>query len=80
MKLFISVCLLCVSGFSFAECPSTMSEEKLIECIMIEGSGANYQDWLSKFNNPDNTRDSVVSEITGEDIRKIKPASGSKSQ
>ena len=80
MKFFISVCLLCVSGVSIAECPSSMDEEKLIECIMIEGSGANYQDWLAQYNEPVKANDKLVSKITGKDIRELKPAAGGKIQ
>ncbi len=33
----------------FAECPLNMPQEKLVECLAVEGSGENYQDYQQKF-------------------------------
>ncbi|MDH5483931.1 MAG: hypothetical protein OEY43_01750 [Gammaproteobacteria bacterium] len=45
---------------------------------MIEGSGANYQEWLEKFNENLSVSEPApeISPITGTDIRSIKPAAG----
>ena len=37
-----------VAGSAFAECPSNLDTDQLIECITVEGSGANYQSWKKK--------------------------------
>ena len=45
LNLFIASCSLSLSAPSFAECPDTLNTEKMVECITVEGSGADYQDW-----------------------------------
>lgn len=83
MKLIISVTtgllsILVTSTIAYAYCPDNLDQEKMTECIMIEGSGANYQDWLAHFHSKDNINyeQSTVSPITGKDIVEIKPAAG----
>lgn len=83
MKLIISVTtgllsFLATSTIAYAYCPDNLNQAKMTECIMIEGSGANYQDWLAHYNSKDNINyeQSTVSPITGKDILKIKPAAG----
>ncbi len=78
MKLLIGVCAISISGVVYAECPNSLSTEKLVECVTIEGAGENYQDWLAEFNKVDSNDliASNVSPITGEDIRSVKPAAG----
>lgn len=63
---------LTLSGTAFAECPSNLNADQLVECITVEGSGANYQSWQKKF---DKLADST-SPITGKKIADIKPAAG----
>jgi hypothetical protein len=45
LDLLIAACSLSLSGAAFAECPGTLTAEKMSECIKVEGSGKNYQDW-----------------------------------
>jgi hypothetical protein len=45
IKILTGMCAFFLSGVAFAECPSDQNTEKMIECITVEGSGANYQDW-----------------------------------
>ena len=47
MKIIIltGMCAFFLSSVVLAECPSGLNTEKTIECITVEGSGANYQDW-----------------------------------
>ena len=47
-SLFVGVMMIFTSA-AFASCPLNMEEEKLIECLTIEGSGENYQDYQQKF-------------------------------
>lgn len=77
-KLLVGVCVFFVSGAAIAECPDHLNAEKTVECLTIEGSGANYQDWLAKFNTTETEMvvASTISPITGSDVRNIKPASG----
>lgn len=30
---------------AYANCPSNLDVDQLVECIAVEGSGSNYQDW-----------------------------------
>ena len=64
---------LTLSGAAFAECPSNLNADQLVECITVEGSGANYQNWQKKF---DKLADTSASPITGEKLVDIKPAAG----
>jgi len=78
LKLLIGVCALSISGVVYAECPNSLSTEKLMECVTIEGAGENYQDWLAEYNAQDST-DLIatnISPITGKDIRSVQPAAG----
>jgi len=81
-KLFISLCVFSVSGVAYANCPDSLNSEKMAECITIEGSGTNYQDWLADFNNgaSSETTVSTISPITGTDVRTIQPASGNNTE
>ena len=47
MKIIIltGMCAFFLSGAALAECPSDLNTENMVECITVEGSGANYQDW-----------------------------------
>ena len=65
---------LSVSGAAFAECPSNLDTDQLVECITIEGSGANYQSWKKKHDKLADT--STTSPITGENIVSVAPAAG----
>jgi len=38
-----------VAGPVFANCPSNLEADKLIECITIEGSDSNYQNWEKSY-------------------------------
>ncbi len=81
LKLLVGACVLFISSLVYAECPKDLNVEKMVECLTIEGSGENYQDWLVEFNQADTTETttataSTISPITGSDIRNIKPASG----
>ena len=42
------LCGLLISGSTFAYCPDGQNAEKIVECIIIEGAGENYQDWSKK--------------------------------
>ncbi len=79
-KLLISACFFLMSGAVFANCPDNFKAEKMAECITVEGSGANYQDWQKNEyrHNLETNADmaSMVSPITGTDIRTLKPAAG----
>ena len=52
----------------------------MVECITVEGSGADYQDWQKNeyLINLDTSNEvaSTVSPITGTDVRTLKPAAG----
>ena len=72
------LCGLLISGSTFAYCPKGQNVEKTVECITIEGSGANYQDWSKEMYGEPEKDNSMVSKITGEDIRKSLPAAGTK--
>ena len=62
------------SAAVFAECPSHLDTDQLVECITVEGSGANYQGWKKKH---DKLADSATtSPITGEDVATVAPAAG----
>jgi len=78
VKILTGLCGCVISSMSFADCPKSMNTETMMECIMIEGSGANYQEWLEKFNENLSVSEPApeISPITGTDIRSIKPAAG----
>ncbi|MCW8855451.1 MAG: hypothetical protein OQK76_01850 [Gammaproteobacteria bacterium] len=57
-----------------ADCPSNMNADQLVECITVEGSGANYQNWQKKHESLAGA--SSTSPITGEDIATVAPAAG----
>jgi len=67
-----------MSGVVYAECPDNLKAEQMVECLTIEGAGANYQDWLADFSQPDAGVESsgAISPITGKDIRATQPAAG----
>ena len=56
-----------------ADCPSNMNADQLVECITVEGSGANYQDWQKKH---ESLAGASTSPITGEDVATVTPAAG----
>jgi len=37
------------AGAAAADCPLSMPHETLVECLTVEGSGENYQDYQRKF-------------------------------
>jgi hypothetical protein len=78
MKILAVLCGCILTNIALAECPKSMDTEKMMECIMIEGSGANYQEWQKEFNASLSATapGSEVSPVTGTDIRSIKPAAG----
>jgi hypothetical protein len=45
IKILTGMCAFILSGIAFADCPSSLNAEKTMECITVEGSGENYQDW-----------------------------------
>lgn len=73
-KMIILVSSLFVTGYAYAECPSSMSKEESIKCNKIEKSGMNYQEWKMSQGNLAN--ESAKSPITGKDIRTMAPAAG----
>ena len=80
IKIFTGLCAFCISGVAFAGCPDSLNAEKMAECITVEGSGANYQDWQKneyQFNLETSSEvASTVSPITGTDVRTLEPAAG----
>ena len=51
-KIILTVSTLALTmttGLASAECTRDMDAEMLAECITIEGSGANYQDWRASY-------------------------------
>ena len=50
-----------------------MNADQLVECITVEGSGANYQDWQKKY---EGLAGASTSPITGEDVATVIPAAG----
>ena len=85
MKCLSGLVLVLTGSVAHAECSSAMDAEKMVECIMVEGSGANYQDWKKEFDKlaedssnsaPDQSMISMT--VPGADITKVKPAAGKK--
>ena len=65
---------LSLPGTVFADCSSNLNADQLVECITVEGSGANYQSWKKKH---DKLADSsTTSPITGENVATVAPAAG----
>jgi hypothetical protein len=81
-KLLASLCAFLISGVVYAECPNSLSAEKMAECITVEGWDENYQDWLAEYNKPESSDliASNISPITGKDVTAITPAAGGKKQ
>ena len=77
-RYLLILCGLLISGSTFAYCPDGQNADKTVECITIEGAGDNYQDWSKKMYGEPVKDNSMVSKITGEDIRKLQPAAGIK--
>ncbi len=73
VKIMIGLCAFFISGAVFAGCPASLDAEKMAECITVEGSGANYQDWQKNeyLHNID-----ASTEITNTDVRTLEPAAG----
>ncbi|MDH5472949.1 MAG: hypothetical protein OEY61_08840 [Gammaproteobacteria bacterium] len=61
-----------VAGPVFANCPSNLEADKLIECITIEGSDSNYQNWEKSYAI---TADTSLTDNT--DVTVIMPATNS---
>lgn len=83
VKVLTSLCVFFMSSMAFADCPNSLNAEKMAECITVEGSGANYQDWKKNEYEHNLASDSeiastTVSPITGTDIRTLQPAAGGK--
>ena len=78
IKVIASLCGVFFPAIVFADCPDNLGAEKMAECVTIEGSGANYQDWQKNEYafNLDTEDKSMISPITGTDIRTIQPAAG----
>ena len=80
IKILTGLCAFCISGVAFAGCPDSLNAEKMAECITVEGSGADYQDWQKneyQFNLETSSEvASTVSPITGTDVRTLEPAAG----
>ena len=72
--LMVASCL--VSGLTYGQCSDQMDVETLTECITIEGSGADYQEWKQDFDKQLSSSDGLLSPITGKDIREMAPAAG----
>jgi hypothetical protein len=47
--------MLSLSTHAISECTSDMNAEIMAECITIEGSGTNYQDWSKNYKGRTNT-------------------------
>ncbi|MDH5472892.1 MAG: hypothetical protein OEY61_08540 [Gammaproteobacteria bacterium] len=73
-SMVMCVVMLALPIVVFAECPSHMDVDQLVECITIEGSDANYQNWKKEHDSLVDS--SAVSPITGEDIVTVAPAAG----
>ncbi|HFE32212.1 MAG TPA: hypothetical protein ENJ17_02750 [Gammaproteobacteria bacterium] len=41
--------MMIIAGAAIADCPLSMPQETLVECLTVEGSGENYQDYQRKF-------------------------------
>lgn len=48
IKILTATFSVLVSSPGFAACPSNMEVDQLVECITVEGSGSNYQNWQKK--------------------------------
>ena len=80
IEILTGLCAFCISGVVFAGCPDSLNAEKMAECITVEGSGADYQDWQKneyQYNLETSSEvASTVSPITGTDVRTLEPAAG----
>lgn len=80
IEILTGLCAFCISGVAFAGCPDSLNAENMAECITVEGSGANYQDWQkNEYQHNLETSSAVastVSPITGTDVRTLEPAAG----
>ena len=79
-----------VAGSVYANCPSTLNTDDLKDCIIVEGSGNNYQDWKQRYDHLteipthmeyesryDLENEPIFSRtIPGMDITKVAPAAG----
>ncbi len=45
IKILTSLCAFFISGVTFANCPSSLNAEQMSECITVEVSSSDYQDW-----------------------------------
>lgn len=45
----MSLGLMFLSGLVRAECPQSMPNDELLDCIVVEGSGENYVEWKARF-------------------------------
>ncbi len=74
-KILVLLCGVFVAGLASAECPTNLSEAEYADCMDIESSGINYQEYIQNQN--DMAEDSTISPTTGEDVRDIAPAADS---
>ncbi|HEB67031.1 MAG TPA: hypothetical protein ENI93_03715 [Gammaproteobacteria bacterium] len=45
----MSLALMSLSGLVRAECPQSMPNDELVDCIVVEGSGEDYVEWKARF-------------------------------
>ncbi|HEY9052235.1 MAG TPA: hypothetical protein VIQ03_11860 [Gammaproteobacteria bacterium] len=89
-KITALLSTLFITGIAYANCPSTLKTDDLKDCIIVEGSGNNYQDWKKSYDQLteipshmeyesryDLENEPVFSgTIPGMDITKVAPAAG----
>ncbi len=51
IKMTVILGTLTVASSAYANCPSTLNTDDLKDCIIVEGSGNNYQEWKQSFDN-----------------------------
>jgi len=73
-KIIVMLCGLFLSGLANAECPASLAKDELVKCQSIEKTGITYQEWQAI--QKDVVDKSMVSPVTGEDIRSTAPAAG----
>ena len=61
------------STAAFAECPLNMPTDELVECLTVEGSGENYQDYQLKL-------EEELADMAEETANKAETGSGDKQQ
>ena len=82
MKVISVLCVVGFSGVVNADCPASMKADELTECIMIEGSGENYQQWkkeydkLADISEQSKVETTVSMTVPGVDVTQVKPSAG----